>query len=265
MKAKRTPVEGVSGPLEPEDWDFSEVPNQELMSCCYWEYARESDFIRDTLRSYQKWWAAGGPRDKRGDALFRDMDKIQSIGNVSDVIVQGCSFRPGTVWQSTDPEAANYRHNEAPPITGSFPDPWQSLCGAERKYRGRIRSEVNQFQIVPIKLSHWSLTKEIARHSQGLADEQHNKRLAWEREFLRRDEKGNLSAVTAAPDPPELAGIRPGLRWGFCESVLVDIAWEQFTDDEIATYFRRWIKYARPKELKAPTGRGHKPEICAPI
>ncbi len=76
MKAKRTPVEGVSGPLEPEDWDFSEVPNQELMSCCYWEYARESDFIRDTLRSYQKWWAAGGPRDKRGDALFRDMDKI---------------------------------------------------------------------------------------------------------------------------------------------------------------------------------------------
>lgn len=28
------------------DWDFDNVPNEELVACCYWEYARESKRIR---------------------------------------------------------------------------------------------------------------------------------------------------------------------------------------------------------------------------
>jgi len=37
------------------DWNFAAVPDAELVACCYWEYARESAFIRDTLRDYRDW------------------------------------------------------------------------------------------------------------------------------------------------------------------------------------------------------------------
>lgn len=36
--------------LESADWNFDAVPDPELVACCYWEYARESAFIRE-LRS----------------------------------------------------------------------------------------------------------------------------------------------------------------------------------------------------------------------
>jgi hypothetical protein len=111
---------------------------------------------------------------------------------------------------------------------------------------------------VPVRLSHWGLGKDIAEYGRRVADDQHQKRLGWERKFLRRGKKGILSKLRGAPDAPEFPKTRPGLRWGWCESLIVDIAWEQFTDDEIATYFRRWVKRARPKELKAPSKRGHK-------
>ena len=36
--------------LSPFDWNFDNVPEKELAACCYWEYARESAFIRDVRR-----------------------------------------------------------------------------------------------------------------------------------------------------------------------------------------------------------------------
>src|SRR5216684_7591220 len=45
------------------DWNFDNVPDGELVACCYWEYARESAFIRETLRQYRDWCLAGGKRD----------------------------------------------------------------------------------------------------------------------------------------------------------------------------------------------------------
>lgn len=246
--------------LKREDWDFSDVPVDELVGCCYWEYARESAFIRDTLQHYrEEWYVPGDAAAKGFPASWKAMAQIQSIGYPAEVFIAGCVFKSGQTSQSEDPARPNYRHPDAPPISGSFPAPWQSLNEAERKHRGRIRNEIRQFQIVPMKLSHWSWAKEIARHSQCVFDDQHNKRMAWEREFLRRDEKGNFSTLPGAPHAPDFAEIRPGLRWGFYESLVVDIAWGQFTDDEIATYLRRWVKHARPKELRAPSGRGRKP------
>ena len=35
----------TEGPLSREDWDFRSVPNDELIACCLWEYARESESI----------------------------------------------------------------------------------------------------------------------------------------------------------------------------------------------------------------------------
>ena len=85
--------------LERNDWDFSGVPDFELIACCHWEYARESTFIRETLRLYRDHFHRGFHRDaKASDAIFARMDRIQSIGDLSEVIIGGCSFPPGLLW-----------------------------------------------------------------------------------------------------------------------------------------------------------------------
>jgi hypothetical protein len=38
------------------EWRFDSVPDGELVACCYWEYARESAFIRGLRhRSWEHW------------------------------------------------------------------------------------------------------------------------------------------------------------------------------------------------------------------
>ncbi len=233
--------------LDPVEWDFDRVPDSELVACCYWEYARESSFIRRLRERCLENWKAGGPRDEK---LYADTDKLQSIGYASEVIICGFYSAPD------DPHKD--RHPHAPPITGSFPAPWQSLDKAERGHRGRIRIVAQEFRIAPVGLGHWSMSKLIARHWQGVADQQHEQQKAWEHEYLRRDTKGNFYTLHGAPEPPHFEPIRPALTWGFSETLLVDIAWECFTNDEIANYFRRWVKHARPKTIPQPNDKGRK-------
>jgi len=137
-----------------------------------------------------------------------------------------------------------------------MPAPWQSLTDAERKARARIRNDVEQLRIVPIRLAHWSWAKEIARECQRKADKQHEQRKAWEKRYLRRDSKGDFYTLPGAPEPSCGGEIRPRTRWGVEETLMVDIAWDCFTNDEIAKYFRKWVQQARPKESPAPDDKG---------
>jgi len=48
-KGKRAPE------LSRYDWDFDNVPDNELVACCYWEYARESSSVRDIAQIDPGW------------------------------------------------------------------------------------------------------------------------------------------------------------------------------------------------------------------
>jgi hypothetical protein len=246
-------------PLSPLEWNFEQVPDGELVACCFWEYARESAFIRDTLREYRDWFLTGGTWNEDTTKLMANLEKIQRSSQSTDVFVSGCAFEPGLVWQFEDPEKPNYRHPDAPPITGSFPAPWQSLSKAERQYRAHIRTDVEKLRIVPIKFSHWSWAKEIARECQRVADDQHKQRKAWEQKYLSKDAKGTSTMAVSAPAAPEFGEFRPRTWWGVGETLMIDIAWDCFTNDEIANFFRKWVKGARPKEIPFRSDRGHKP------
>jgi hypothetical protein len=50
-------------PLAEADWNFDSIPDGQLKAGCYWEYARESAFIRNILLSYRDWFRAGGKWD----------------------------------------------------------------------------------------------------------------------------------------------------------------------------------------------------------
>lgn len=242
---------GSRNALPREEWDFSAVPDEELIACCYWEYARESAFIRDVKRRCVNPGWLKLTKSELWKHCGYDLERIQSIGYPSEVFLAGFFFN--------EAEDRKPRKPDAPPITGSFPGPWQSLEKAERKSRACIQTFKGQCSIVPVRLAHWCWAEDIARYCKKRAEEQHREFMEWERRYLRRDEKGNLSVTPGAVESPQHDPIRPGLFISNAETLLVDIAWEEFTNDEIATYFRKWVKRARPPHKPAPSGKGHKP------
>lgn len=248
---KRNQSSNTSAPTHPHEWNFDAVKDWELVACCYWEYARESAFIRDVRQrclEFRKRGSLPGADPQLWDAT----DKLQSIGYPSEVFLRGFFFEPGVEYQSANEKAPHYRYPSYH-LTGSFPDPWQSLSDIERNARARIRSDLEECRIVPVKIGHWSFTKDITRYCQARADRQDETHRQWERDYMRGGK-----VVKGAPAPPHFEEIRPGLFIGNGESLLVEIAWEHFTDDEIARYFRRWVKDARPKTIPKPDDKGRK-------
>src|SRR5260370_42276359 len=90
------------------DWNFDNVPDKELMACCYWEHARESAFIRETLRRYRDHWYC--PGDKFADWVLKDdrsLERIQSIGYAAEAFMRGWTFKRGSAHQMNHPNKAN--------------------------------------------------------------------------------------------------------------------------------------------------------------
>jgi len=213
----------MASPLPCEEWDLSRVPNDELVGCCYWEYARESAFIRDVKRRcMDPSWREMTNSQLREHCGF-DIERIQSIGHPSEV------FLPGFFLDEA--EDRKPRHPHAPPITGSFPAPWQSLSAAERKSRSQIRSDREAIPLVPFQRGYAFFAADIARWCES------------ERNEARKNG----------------GEIHPSLFLGGSEIGIFRIQWEDFTNEELVGGFRQWVKANRPERFPKPSGKGHKP------
>ena len=223
----KSDTDSTKSSLSAWDWNFDSVPDSELMGCCYWEYARESTFIREVRRRSLEAWRTGGHWD---GGLNTDLITLQSIEYAAEVFLRGFSFEPDVAYQIADPKAPHYRHPEAPPITGSFPQPWQSLAAAERACRARIRTDREAIPLVPFKRGYAFFAEDIAR---------------WYK---------NRRASAAEGEE-----IHPSLFSAGAEIGVVEIQWGAFTNDELVNGFRKWVKANRPQQFPKPSGRGHKP------
>ena len=254
-QARKVPSERGRA-LDWREWNFDGVTQAELVACCYWEYARESAFIRDTLRDgyecVRRDVEAGDKVDlakqSRPDWCGK-LDKIQSIGYPADVFVRGFCFGRGR--RSDVPDA--------PPITGSFPDPWQSLADDEKKERARGPRFREHFRPAPVNLADWRMAREIVRRGDTWAGEQLRQWKEYEKRYLYKNAEGYLRANPGAPDLPDSPEMRPGFFIGDAETVLLEIAWNEFTNESIADYFRKVLPKLRPPTAPAPDRRGHKP------
>ena len=257
MKVDRESDDRITEPLQWEDWDFSDVPNEELIACCYWEYARESTFIRETLQHYREYFHRGFIKDpKKSDAIFDRMDRIQSIGDISDVIIRGCAFPADMVWQSADQNAKDYRHPDADPITGSFPAPWQRLPQPERTSRSRMTNHGTGSVPVPFERAHWSEARDIAQHCRTKVDAINAAYHRVQEENPGKSEVQLIEEGKLQPGPDPTAS----LFWESGREVtVVRISWEDYTNDQLVQYFRRWVKASRPERLPVPSRQGHKP------
>jgi hypothetical protein len=242
--------------LPPNEWDFTEVPDTELIGCCYWEYARESDFIRRTLHRYREWFVSGAEQSKESEQLFADMDGIQSIGDVSEVIVRGCSFPAEMKWQTNDPDAENYRHPDADYITGSFPAPWLTLSNAERACRARTANYGKRLISPAIERGHYHEAEDIGKYCRARAKE-----ISAEYHRIQGENPGK-SEVQLIQEGKLKPGqdITPSLFWeSGSEVTVLRINWSDYTNDGLVQHFRRWVKTHRPAQIPVPSRQGRKP------
>jgi hypothetical protein len=239
------------------DWNFDGVPDGELVACCYWEYARESAFIRELRkRSWEfwkplylkgQWW--NEPEDKH---LHAELQKVQRIGYPAEVFLRGISCPPDGVL----PDAPPLKPGEVYQTTGSFPKPWQALTTAERRYRSHIGTDVERIPLVPFK-------RGISLDAQDIRDwtKTQGARAEAEREKVRRENPKLNEEALLRLGKLKYPEIKPSLYWaGGREVTVVAIDWGAFTNDEIVNYFRRWVKANRPPQYPVPSRKGHKPK-----
>ncbi len=241
--------------LSRQDWDFDAVPATELAACCYWEYARESAFVRDVRQRCLDPARRQMTNSQYWDHCGADFERIQSIGCASEVFLRGFFFAPEVVYQSVDENAPRYRHPEAPPITGSFPKPWLSLSDLERTYRARIRTEREAIPLLAFKRGHAVEAKDIVEWVMDRRRE-----LDAQHERVRRANPGRTDEALCGEGKLRFPEIPPSVFWvGGRELTVVAIEWGRFTNEEIIQTFRRWVKANRPRQYPVPSRQGHKP------
>jgi hypothetical protein len=253
--AKKSSSKPVTKTFGPEEWDFETVPDEELVACCYWEYARESAFIRGLrqrcwdhwrpLYLMERWWD-----EPQTDELNHDLRTVQGIGYPSEVILRGICCPPDGVL----PDAPPLKPGQVHPVTGSFPRPWRTLTPQERTYRSHIGSDATRIPLTPFERGLSFEAREIAEWvgSRQRAAEVGRQRVCAEnpgRSLEQLCEKGLL----------RFPAIDPSLKHEHGPEVtVVRIHWGRFTNEEIVESFRKWVRQNRPHGVQAPDQRGRK-------
>jgi hypothetical protein len=229
------------------DWNFDNVPDDELVACCYWEYARESEFLRELRKRCQKCQQSAGVDEA---LLHADLQKVQSIGYPANFFLHGFFCPPDGVL----PDALPLKPGEVYRLTGSFPKPWQLLTKEEREYRAFIPPHgiVDFVQIVPFQRGIFLDAKDIVQTvtSQRRQRDQAN-------EQTRRVNPGLTDEVLTRQGKLRFPDIRPSLIYERgTEHTVVQISWGLFTNEEIIQAFRQWVKANRPEDIRKPDGKG---------
>jgi hypothetical protein len=224
------------------DWDFDDVPDNELVACCLWEYARESVFIRDVRQRCIQSWQAGGYRDER---LTADLNKLHTIGPAVDVLARGFYFAPD------DPQRIDMQRDAF--VTNSFPSPWQSLPANERDFRVRVLLGAGWYPATPFARADWLEAREIAKQAEARWDKIIG---AYHRVRAENPDTSEVE-LTAKGKLQPYEEILPSLIGEDGREVAaVAINWARFTNDEIVGHFRKWVKANRPNSLRLRDDKG---------
>jgi hypothetical protein len=160
MRCRRFPKEHIEKTsLHESEWNFDAVPDAELVACCYWEYARESAFIRDVRQRCIKCWRNGGQPDEH---LRTDLNRLYGLGPHIDVLLRGFYHAPN------HPRRIDVVRNAY--VTNSFPAAWQDLPDDERDFRVRTLLGAGWYPATPFKRADWMETEQIAEDARARWD-----------------------------------------------------------------------------------------------
>lgn len=234
--------------LDRYEWDFCDVPSDEMRACVLYEYARESKLICALAR-------AGREGGLENDEDWRRLRKIVlPYPYDSDGFQQYIAFdefRPETPWQKLPQTTRRNFQLWALPrgiyrggvLTLLLID---SECKRRRQkiedaYRQRRKTAEEKFRE---KLSAW---EKSARKKFG------DDISKWpQRPFADPQKERN-----ATPTAKELA-VKPSETRSGVESTVLKIDWQHFTNKQLAAGFNEWISANRPPEIPEPKARGQK-------
>ena len=266
------------------DWNFDSIPDSQLVACCYWEYARESAFLRAFKSHCVQANRNRRPLPEAFDLCGLDARRVLTIGAVANSFLLGFGFEPGDL-QSPAPTP---QLGSNAPVTGNFPAPWQSLSAAERDYRaelatGAFPADGQAFQrasgsdaVNALMFLTSTIVSSIPVGSPSLLNEALKAQLAQLNALAtptcpsqpsRRGKPGEGETSAPRPSPPDphllpwptpcLYRIDTHGRFA-TEIALLQIHWGSFSDDEIIDSFRAWVKTNRPAPARPLPARGHK-------
>jgi hypothetical protein len=229
--------------ISEDEWNFDEgrVKECELLACCYWEYARESAFIMSVRERCRQAVVRGVSRKERDECVGADFRTIRaSIGRTAHMFQEGIYGLGGK---------APYEEAVSP-----FPQPWLTL-GEGMRHILRETAEWKPSMAVGIPAFRWS---HVARVSGLVGHLQRLQSSPEGRELREPSTGGSLEHFFWSGNIPRTQ--RPSFVYpSGLEVLLVEIEWRRFTNDQIVQCFRKWAKLHRPKDVKAPSGKGHKP------
>ncbi len=254
------------------DWNFDSISDRHLIAACYWEYARESAFLRAFKARCVEANRHPKPLAEAFDLCGKDARRVLSIGAIANSFLLGFGFEPDN---PSRPAGTRQPAPEAP-VTGNFPAAWQCLSAAEQDYRAELADGPCPVDGQPFQRASGSdavnslmfltstIVSSIPAASPSLLNETLQRQLA----------QLNSSATPACPPEPwrrrksseggslpwpTPAIYRLGTHSRSAEEIaLVQIQWGSSTDDELIDSFRAWVKANRPDPVRPVPSRGHK-------
>lgn len=209
--------------LSQNEWNFDDVPDNELVACCHWEYARESAFLRE----FKKRWTAWDGSHPCPDGLDRGLNRIEQASPVVFARLQSILS------------------------SASFPDAWQTLAQPERD------SLLAVDLAPPPPFQRRGSVTEAERLLEEAHERVRESRAAEEK--LHQQYPGIGSATLRRRGKWPEFDERCSILWcDGTESTIIQIGWEHHTNEQIVEAFKDWVKRNRPKDIPTPDGRGHK-------
>ena len=218
------------------DWNFGDVSEDELMACCYWEYARESASIRGAVKIVKTAYANQGiarPESSEREAFRSAADKAFGL-------LHSTGF-DNLFWTGL-----------------AFPKPWQLVDKTMREKWARVRPEIP----MPVKFPPFGVTNDLfiagvlnseamqiheARQAIYLRLSQIDSGVANLKEAGELREK--LSEQAKHPNPLILRG------QGGVDSFIAQINWREFSKKDIKKCLSKWVDdYSCP--IAKPSERG---------
>lgn len=241
MPAKRVSKLPASNLVPREDWDFSEVPDSEIVGCCYWEYARESATIRFIAHAHQlrvlyARISSELPKDER---LVNHLYVEEELDELSHEAGFDLDSHAERYWATVCPFLPIcdlvLRH-----VTESAL-PWQELPPDSRAKFALLPSETSQLHgLQPSLLRElemlWDAHRAPFEEVRGL-------------NLTESDDREDEALYTAGGPVtlPSEGNAPPGQ---FTAAFTVDF--ENFADSEIEADFALWLRQHRPKAWEKP-------------
>ena len=269
------------------DWNFEgdRVTDPELIACCYWEYARESDFIRrvvqrlkdvDQRKVTKPLVTAGKPwvqthclrlLEEAGAKVELPALRRGALNDYSRYYKQMLEAQAAQPESVADDADLSRLYSIGIPVVEllrrlPFPRPWQSLTPAQRSAgKDFVPKNPTPAKIPPFRTSNdHCVAGELYSQARRIYDKEVavRKRLAEiDRGAVNLEEatklRNMLSEQAKHPTPVVSRGI------GGVDFFIAQINWAHFTNDQIADAFRKWVEPNRPKSIPKPSRQGHGP------